>query len=516
MFRCRVIGVAVPFFILSGVAASAATGDLHLKYNTPGPHSPLLDQHLYEVRISCSATAPLPNGRTGISWIDNANATGSHYIAIATDPPTLDASTGAIKLPDTLKALIPLYSFKGASNLPLEPSCSQSLVIAGGQKYYLIPVESFSTTHAPGILLSLVWSVASAIPSVFSVFAPIPTGLSTKLTNIDSTQDSLTKLLTTLNVDENYGTAIDLTKGSFRVSSSYSMTTIDVLDLPSIIKSDTPSIRKSFRDQLDAATDKITPDSGLASTCRSIADALAVTGMSQDDDVPYAVAYRAIKSSLTKTQIMECLSPDLALRAAQLGTILWSDALPSQQVSADDVLNYFPPSDVTAVQPSYSIIRPKVFSLVNQMSIISKIGVDDPDVKNNISALNALMMNQVVLNDQSGQFASAPSPLAPLDLLKLFLQAKYVRFGCFTEDTDSTGKFIDSAVAIFLALKPSDKDPTTTTLDNVLAVHVLYLQGLVSKVTVLDDEDFTAAVLDPAKWSCNGFSVVKPKSAANQ
>jgi hypothetical protein len=516
MWKSARSGIAILLATLSSSAAAlAASGDLKMKYNDPGPHSPMLNQHLYEVRVSCSPGASLPDGRTGIAWIDNANATGSHYIAIANDPPTLDAATGKITLPSTVKALIPLYSFKGNSKLPLLSSCKQSFVLSGGPNFYLIPVESFSTSHTPGILLQLAWNVAKAIPSVFSVFTthPIPTAVTDKLTDIGNTKDSLTTLLATLNTDDNYGTSLTLQKGRYRISTTYSVTTLDVADLPSMAKADAPSIRSAFQGQLDKATDALTA-TNIATTCRTIAAQLAVTGMSQDIDVPYALAYRAIKSGLGKTDIMDCLGPDYAMRAAQLGALIWQYAAPSEKVSEEDVLDYIPLQKVVAIQPSYSTIRRNLFSLVTQMSIISKSGIDN--AKDNIATLNSLMNQQVFLDDQSGLFPGQTQSMTPMDLLNVLFKANYLRFGCFTENTDSTGKYVDNAVAIFLGFKAKLTD-TGTTLDNVIAIHVLYLHGLVSKIVVLSNQDFITAVLgsDPAKWSCNGFTVAKSKPVAN-
>jgi hypothetical protein len=512
MWKSTRAALTILVVTLSSSAVLAVGRDLQMRYNYPGPHSDMLEKHLYEVRVTCSPRASLPNGRTGISLIDNANATGSHFIAIANDPPGQDPN-GKINLPNSVKALIPLYSFKGNSKLPLLSSCNQSIVLSGGPKFYLIPVESFSTSHTPGFLLQFAWNLAKAIPAVFSVFTthPIPTAITDKLTDISNTQDSLTKLVATLNTDANYGVALDLKMGRYQITTTYSLTTLDVIDLPSMAKADMASIRSSFQGQLDGAKETLTSDN-IAATCGGIASGLAIMGMSQDIDVPYALAYRAIKSHLTKTQILDCLTSDFAMRAAQLGSSIWQLATPSQRISEEDVLDYFPSQTVIAVQPNYSTIRPKVFSLINQISIISKSGVDNS--KDNIAALNSLMNQQVFLDDQSGLFPGQTQSMAPLDLLKVLLKANYLRFGCFTENTDSSGKYVDGAVAVFLAFKASLTD-SGTILDNVIAIHVLYLHGLVSKIVVLRNQDFITAVLEPAKWSCNGFTVVKPKIAAN-
>ena len=118
----------------------------------------------------------------------------------------------------------------------------------------------------------------------------------------------------------------------------------------------------------------------------------------------------------------------------------------------------------------------------------------------------------VLVNDKTD--ATMFDGLAPLDAQKLadtFVGNGYFRFGCFVPITEKFGGNMRGAVAMFLSFKVGKNSPPPVAFDTAVGVLPFFgKEGLVSQLTITDEQQAIIAALNAKEWNCNGLTVQKP------
>ena len=310
------------------MTAAHAKGPMDVNIQSQGTHKDLLDRRLYEINLNCQARADLPSSAFAFDqqmWntLVHFNAAANNFVIISSELPATDTSNpGKIVLPTKGIGIFPIFSVKADSAVDYRTACTGSVYVVGGQKIYLTATSSWSTQNTPGPLLSALYQATKLISPLWSIFAPFPANIAGQVTNTQATENVVKDTLTTLNQDENYGGVKLLGTGKYVVSTTYSRVIINVTEVTSLVKSKSTTILADFRKQLDAAPDKIDTQS-IRETCDRNERQLLASGFSIEEDVPYGIAYLGAKSFSAKEDMLKCLGPQYALRAAALGPILW-------------------------------------------------------------------------------------------------------------------------------------------------------------------------------------------------
>jgi hypothetical protein len=509
LFSTLILSLAV-----CGTAQARDLGPDFVKITATGQHSDLQDQHMYQIAFNCEFGArQLPNSSGDFDsaftdWFVHINQAVSQHMLISTDLPTVDDSN-KMTLPAKAIALFTLYSTTATSPpADFRKLCTGSVYVPGGQKIYLITWASWSKQFAVGGATQALYEFTKAISPLWSLFAPIPAAIAGKVTNVQATEDPLKNIMTDLNQNKNYGPPGELLReGQYVVTSDYSKVTITVTKLPSLVRANSNTILHDFRAQLDARTEKLDAQNAK-DTCGSIAFQLGEVGFSQAEDIPYALAYLAAKSLTTKQDIVNCLD-DYALRAAKLGSNLWSFIPPARQITPADAINLH--VNAGAAQPTYSIVSGVFNDFVLELARFGRsVGPVDAQL---VSLLQADMLPTVFIKDQTKDllFANDTRPLDASGLASSFTAKNFHRFDCKGPMTAAFGDNPEGVVAVFLAFKVP-VTATSTTIDNVLMIRPLFEGGKVSSIAISDEIDSIKAILASHNWVCNGFAVAQPSA----
>jgi hypothetical protein len=487
--------------------------------NKPGSHSDLKDQQIYQVKFDCTPKTDLPS-----NWADfDKNMFGAvfhvgqsvnHQIMISNAQPAVDPSTQKLVLPSTSLSLFTLYSVAAQTGVvgDFRKLCTGAIYLEGGQTYNLIATISWSKQYSSGPVLTALYQFGNAISPLWSLFAPIPAAVSSKITNVQATQTPLSNILSDLNQDLTFGKAELLQTGEYDIVTPYSIVKITVSALPSLVRANSGTLLQAFRKQVDGATQKIDV-ANVASSCDLLASGLSELGFTQDEDVPYGLAYVASHSVATKSDMLNCLNKDYALAAAKLGPILWSYMPASKTINVQDALDAFPVVPNQELQPAYATIDANLSDFIVNLQ---RLGLGSPTISAQaLPLLQKDMAPTALIVDQTSSFLfiNDKTPLDAAGLGQALAGLNFHKYGCQSAMKPTYGDNPEGAPAIFLAFKAA-ANASTTTIDNVIAIRPLYKQGIISGLIVSDMQDPIKALLADHSNTCNGLSVSQAAPAA--
>lgn len=497
---------AIGLVLAAGPAcAQSAIG---LQIGAPTRKEPLVDRRIYQLKFSCAPRGSLarsPQSR----FLVRSGKSLSHVIVVA-DTPAQAGDNNTIRLPQDARALLPLFTVKnGVPNPDNRTACPHPIYVYGGSDLYLIGIANYSTKHEPGLILSLGYGLAGLIPPLWSMFrGNLSEAQSALLTNYSGTQDPLRRVLSALDDEENYGVTIKLSPGYHDVLTDFSKVGITVTYLRSVITDGAQEVRNAFRKQLDTAPEKI--DAANLNSCVILANALLSLGFSPQEDIPFAVAYRALRSGLSADQTAQCLGRDYALRAAER-TDVWSFGASTQRVSAKLARDTFPdPPPGLSDQPAFAAREREITFFTRDMSRLTRDESGTPNPRDQ-EALNREITARVTLDDQTVKrvFGGAASQLTGPEFIKAMIDNGYRRFGCFQATT--LGTALDGGKTLLMAFK-ADNAHLTLPIKDVLIFKPIYNEALIERIVVYDQYDWINSVMSARKYRCNDVLVEKPQT----
>ncbi|MCK1358348.1 hypothetical protein [Bradyrhizobium sp. 199] len=479
--------------------------DLKLFY--PPTNAPLSEQRIYKVSFSCQARADLGGGQAANLFI-RQDATSSHFIVINDKLAATDAN-GNATFPTSGVAFLPVFAItKGVVKIDNRTGCLATQYLTGGPDLYLQAYANYSTQNQPGVLLSLGYAIAGLIPPLWAMFNGNLSGpTKDQLTAFGNTEDPLKKTLLALNTEENYPVSINLRPGDYEVRTAFSSVKIKVTYVPSIIKNGGDTAMKFFRKQIDTSLQKI--DSNNLAQCTDLATDLLALGFSKEDDIPYALAYKGIRSKLTAAQASQCLGKDYAVAAASIKQGLWEFASRRDQILSVEQAK----AEHSAVplevpyQPEYDDTRMKRFT-----DALSRLTRVDTMAASDQVAFSKTLREPVSLDDQSVVkfFGGDPKDYPGPALAAYFIEKGYRRFGCY--QSTNLGQKLDGGKTLLFAFK-ADKDDASLGIENVALLKPIFTEtGALSKLIAYDDFDWINAAMTSRSWMCGRISIKKPAS----
>jgi hypothetical protein len=432
------------------------------------------------------------------------SVTTTHSLFISKDYVAPDAA-GKLKIPEKPLRLLTPYSMNGSNVADNRNICPEDpLVVSGTQPLYLVAMVSYSTTNAPGALVKIGYEIAKLVPVLWSIFQPevIPAVIGRKISSVGDTQDPMKGILSTFDKDESYGKGFNLDVGRYVVATDYNRVVITVSNLDTIVRAKPSSLQETFRAQLRSAPEQIKPES-VGTTCVSIATALKDAGFSENEDIPYALAYLSSKLS-SKPKMVECLQgADSTTSALQLGSILWA-WIPKVLVLTKEY--------VDAIQPSsFGDAKMRIYNFIVALSRITK--GDQARAAEGLSQLKLIAVEKIKLVDSVDDYLGGSAELGPSELAQRLIDKKYLRFGCMAPVGEKNGLGLSNGVGSFLVIKAS-ADATAADLSDVLPVHVVFKGGLISGIVAFQEPGWAKTNLDANEGNCNGFKLKAPASAA--
>jgi hypothetical protein len=493
--------------IVCSTHAWSADSVLGMGMAHPPKAAELVDRRIYRISFKCSRGASL-TGSIPAKALIRTNESNTHLVVIADSVPTRDAAD-KLKLPENAVALLPVFMVrKGIPDPDNRSACPNDTYVYGGRKLYLMGVASFSTTHEPGIFMSIGYGIAGLIPPLWSMFkGNIPADVSAKVTNYSATEDPLKKTLSALNDDENYSVTEEMGPGKYRVDTAFSHVDIQVSYIRSVLREGGPKVQNAFRKQLDSAPEKLTT-TDIKGTCAKLANALAKLGFSKEEDIPYALAYRGVDAGFTADQASQCLGPDFALRAAKMKDA-WVDALSWQVLSEKQAAADYPPQGASPdYQAAYSVN--KRFTEKFNRALGRIMGTATPAADDQ-TALNKLLASPFSLQDETAAkaFQGAGPVTSGETLVQALAKTGYRRFGCHQET--ELGMADDGGKTLLFAFK-ADRDNETLPIKSVLIFKPLYTNGLITKIVAYDEYDWINTVMAARSYKCNETVVERPKT----
>ncbi|UVO28143.1 hypothetical protein [Bradyrhizobium arachidis] len=494
--------------IPSNVLAQSAAMDLTLYH--PRQEAPLSDQRIYKLTFSCNALANLTNGQASNIFI-RENATSSHFIVI-NDKLMSSDTAGNTTVPTTGVAFFPVFAItKGVIKIDNRGACLSTQYITGGPELYLQAYANYSTQNEPGILLSLGYAVAGLIPPLWAMFNGKLSGpTKDQLTAFGNTEDPLKKTLSALNTEENYPVSRRLSPGDYEVRTAFSSVKINVKYVPSIINDGGDTAMKFFRKQIDTSPQKI--DANNLGLCTNLAGDLVAIGFSKENDIPYALAYKGIRSGLTAAQASQCLGDDYAIAAASIKSGLWEFAGRANQVlTPKEATIEHPPQAPVPYQPDFDENRLKRFT-----DALSRLTRSEPVANSDRAAFSKTLKEPVTLDDESVSklFGGEPKDYAAgADLAEFFVKSGYRRFGCY--QATNLGQKLDGGKTLLFAFK-ADKDDATLSIENVALLKPIFNEtAAVTKLVAYDDFDWITASMESRKWMCGRIAIKKPSQQSS-
>ena len=487
---------------------------MDLVVGSPAQYAPLQDQRLYKLTFKCKSLADLQTGPLSNLWI-RKDATSSHYILISNSL-IAPGSDGNVAFPTTGTAFIPVFAVtNGVKKIDnREPrACPDTQYITGSSTLYLQTYVNYSTNYKPGIVLSLGYAAAGLIPPLWAMFNGNLSGPSKEqLTQYKNTEDPLKDTLAALNTEENYPATVKFGVGQYAVRTAFSEVTINVSYVPSIIKDAGPTAMKYFRSQINTSSASI-DTAQIAATCTQLASDLINLGFSKQDDIPFALAYKGIRSKLTADQASTCLGDEYAVAAASIPGGLWEYAARNdQRLTLEQAMIDHPPKNPqdppVPYQPNFNADRMKL--LIDSLTRLTR---SDTMAADDQKAFAAKLKEPVTLEDDSVVkfFDGGTKTYSAAELASYLVGKGYRRFGCTQATT--LGLTLDGGKSLVLAFH-ADKDDAVLSVDNVAVVKPLFnAKGTAEKFVVYDDYGWISNVLATASWHCGRIGIKKPPNA---
>jgi hypothetical protein len=507
-FRTWLISV---FFLGLVAPGHAQITDIQQLITKGGVQAELQPKQLYRIHVRCQARGSLDNLNTIERGVfSSVTFTISHSVVISTDQPVLNPAANTDDMPKNIIALIPSYAVRAADKRDNRRSCGGDWFVVGGTKYFLITSKTQSETNAPALFTRVIFKIPDIIPPLWSLFrtGAIPDDVTKKLGNVKALEDPLKNLLSTFDNQNNITRTEPLLEGSFRIRTTFSIIDISVSKIPALV----PDFASQLRKQQDAATEKISA-ADPATDCGTISDKLSIAGLSMDMDIPFALGYAASKSFPTKegkANVLKCLTSDYAMKAAQLGPVLWNTFPESRRVTFDDVLGTFPPPlDDIPPQPVFGPVQARIDDFV---ATLARSTLNDPTAPDDIAELLRVATAKISLIDKTDVriFSDAPTN-ADLPVVVTYLKDKgYKRFGCYKQNAEDNK--LDGAIVTFLGFK-ANKDDKSVPTDKVVVLRPLFLGLKIARLLIYNNKpDWMTALL--TQNTCGGLKIEMPQTAA--
>ena len=484
--------------------------DIQQLMTKSGPQTELVDRQLYRVHVKCQALGSLDNLNTIDRGVfSTVTYTISHSVVISTDQPVLNPATNADDMPKNIIALIPSYAVRAADKRDNRRSCGGDWFVVGrgaATTYYLVTSKTQSETNAPSLFTQVIFKIPDIIPPLWSLFrtGAIPDDVTKKLGNVKAVEDPLKNLLTTFDQQNNITRTEPLLEGTFRIRTKFSIIDVTVSKIPSLV----PDFVSQLRKQQDAATDKIAT-ADPKTDCGTIGDKLSSAGLSMDTDIPFALGYAASRSFPTtegKTNVLKCLTADYAMKAAQLGPVLWNSFPVSRRVTVDDVLGTYPPAlDDIPAQPVFGPVQARIEDFVDTLA---RTTLNDPTAPDDITELMRVATTKISLIDKTDVRILSDAPTnADLPVVVKYLKDKgYKRFGCYKQNADDNK--LDGAIVTFLGFQAGQNDKSVSP-DKVLVLRPLFLGLKISRIIAYNKPDWITPLL--TQNTCGGLKVEAAK-----
>jgi len=485
------------------VSPSQAQSNLNLRVGTIGPVSDLKDRTLYLVRITCRLTRDIS---PIITWspIYLKRVTVSHFVVVALTQPTASTGEKATTMPDSPLANIPAYSIRGSVKEDTLKGCDQTLLVNGNQPVYLIASQSHAKDYEPALFLKLLYRIPEVIPPLWGLLTndKMSAHVTEKLTKIEPIKQPISDFLKEFNTNDHYTQTLHLKQGTQVVDTDYSRILIRVTPARSVIKE---GYQAQLRKVIDSGERKL-EGKEVINTCEGIATDLLGTGFTESVDIPYALAYFATKSNMSRENIFDCLSESYAVSAAAIGDPLWKYVIPNRRITVKQALDRFPPGGTPLPeQPSWSRIEAAIDDMVRYFSRLSKSGsLSSVDV----AELNKITDPKIVIIDKTMDGSLAGGTDGDGVQTGNFLISKGIqRFGCYKET--NTGRSRDGATVTLVAFKAGKTD-TKTSIDKAVALRPIFEQGKVKKIYIYDNQQWIGEVLTAFNNTCYGLTVERP------
>jgi hypothetical protein len=486
--------------------ALAQPPKMDLILSSPPKVSPLRDRRIYKLTFSCNALADLNNSQASNFFI-RKNATSSHFIVINDKLMSSDAASNTT-VPTSGVAFFPVFAItNGVVKIDNRSACLSTQYITGSPELYLQAYANYSTQDEPGILLSFGYAIAGMIPPLWAMFnGKLSDTTKDQLTGYGNTEDPLKKSLAALDKEENYPASVRLSSGDYEVRTAFSSVRINVKYVPSILTDGGYSAMKFLRTQIDTSPQKIEPNNlGL---CTSIALDLVAIGFSKKNDIPFALAYKGIRSGLNAAQASECLGADYAVAAASIKSGLWEYAARSDQIlSLREAILEHPVEEPVPYQPEFDENRMKRFT-----DALSRLTRFEPVANSDKAAFSKALKEPITFDDKSEHKlfgGEAKEYITGSDLAEFFVKAGYRRFGCY-QATNLFQTTFDGGKTLLFAFK-ADKDDVTLSIDNVALLKPIFNEkGAVTKLIAYDDFDWIRASMESRNWACGRIAINKP------
>lgn len=474
---------------------------LNANFTAPGPHTRRDDHVLYRIDFACKSKKNMLPQKYVFNIFARRSVTTSHSVIISKDYVPADA-TGKLKLPEKPLRLLTPYAMNGSNVSDNRSICpTDPIVLSGTQPLYLVATVNYSTTNTPGAIIKIGYSIAKLIPALWSIFQPeiIPADIARKVSSVGETRGPMEEILSTFNEDDSYGKGFNLDVGRYVVATDYNEISITVSKMESVVLSKPTSLQESFRAQLKSAPEQIKPES-IGTTCITIAGALKEAGFSENEDIPYALAYLSSRLG-SKPKMAECLNEAKAADAAlKLGNILWK-WIPKAVVLTREYIDGLQPS-------SFAAAKARIYNFIVALSRITK--GDQATAAEGLSQLKLVASEKIKIVDSTiDNYLGGSTELTPADFAQRLIDQKYFRFGCMTSVGEKNGFGLSDGVGSFLVIKAT-ADAISAQLNDALPVHVVFKGGLVSGIIAFQEPSWTKLNLDANEGNCNGFKLTAP------
>jgi hypothetical protein len=516
---CPVVAIAGMIMTAGAVCAQTSETDFQI---SRAHTSALSNRKLYALELTCAVNpkggdlAPIrSNGALpAIFW--GKTTTTAHFVVVSPNPAAA-LPDGSVQLPNGAVGMAFAYATNGDKGAEQDnrKGCDQSFLVSNTSKLFVIPTLDLSTTYTPGAIFTAIDSVIAIVTPLVPLLtgAPINPMISKTVSAVDSTQKPFASLLALLNKNRNIGRSYDLPAGTTYITTEYSVVTVNVRELSSVVTDRNQKYIGDMTKQIASAPQKLDASSNqtIQSSCSLFANAVARLGFGSIDDQAFALAYAAQQSFSTRDQMVHCLGAAGAsyCTAAEKLDLLWSGTLGNLRPSVADCANIVPPP-VTVVQPTFDTwLKQQMDSL---MVALGQYAKNKPPLPAAASELRQLFSTEVSLIDRTtgAIFALDTPPKSIPSLIDLLIGKGFYHYGCFAQNSDATGQFANGASVIFLAFK-APADATSAKQSDALAVFPVYGGGSIASLTISDNVDWIKAVLTnrASAYDCNGFQIAQ-------
>jgi hypothetical protein len=508
--------IALLCLFVMATPALAAWQDTPEWSKPPSKNPSVQSLGLYAVEVRCSPRGGSLKGVTS-AW------TGKTRSLLVLITKTVGTSTPAAdKLPNDAIGAVQAYSASNKDWTSYDYRDCKKDFLVPGSKFALIAVKNESDDPTGGPLGQFVSGLLGVVSPLFSLFTgqALPTAIASKITNLQSAGDPISKLLGALKSGDNATRPVDnLRTGTYSYVTDYAAVNVTIRPVASIVLDKNTSFRDDLRAQVKAAPDKI-DTAKLDQSCRAARLGIPDLGFRAMLDIAYGMIALAGKAGIDPGQTVQCLTRPYAMAITSRNDqdiLVWKDFQPEQRFTQSVVDLNVPAVDPSSTQPKFRVISSKVDDLVTSLAQYAR---NNPHPKQATDHLTNLLAEEIAVTDKTANLMfGGDKAYKRFDfIVKLTSEdvqpapeKRYIRFGCYVETKDTTGLYVDGASSIFLVFKAKNDD-TVVPFEEVLAIKPLfdanakYITGMI----VSPDRGWIGQVLTDRGYNCNDFLVKKP------